>query len=189
MGHPEYPMREHTPPAAQDVSVSRLLTRGRDLVVGPCAVGLGVYAARRFYPGETILVFRGPRVERSDPVHLTPAGANLLQTGPRTYIDPEPPGVFVNHSCRPNAGVGRGRRLFALRVIPTGREIRFDYSTTMDENLWTMECLCGEQCCRGRVTDFRLLPLEVRETALALGAVPGFIARKHGPTRSGRRAS
>jgi hypothetical protein len=169
---------------------SRLLVGREDLVVGPCDVGRGVFAARRFLPGETILVFRGPRVDRSDPVHHTPAGANLLQTGPRTYIDPEPPGVFVNHSCRPNAGVGRERRLFALVEILPGQEIRFDYSTTMDEDLWTMECLCGEAGCRGRVTDFRLLPLEVRQTAIARGAVPGFIARRYGGImRSGRQAS
>jgi hypothetical protein len=150
------------------------------LRVALCPLGRGLFATRAYRPGDPIVVLRGPRIGRDDPVHLTPAGANLLQTGRRSYILPAPPGVFVNHSCDPNAGIVDDSRLVAIRDIAPDDEIRFDYSTTMDEDLWTMECRCGTPDCRGLVTDFRHLPTAVRERYLALGIVPGFIVRRWG---------
>ena len=147
------------------------------IFVGACDVGLGVFAARDLAPGQTILIFRGPRVEHDDPIHHTPLGANLLQTGTRTYIMPEPPGVLVNHSCDPNAGLVGNRHLVALRPIAAGQEIRYDYSTTMADGLWSLACRCGAPGCRRTVGDFRDLPPEVRDRYLRLGAVQGFIAR------------
>lgn len=147
--------------------------------VGDCNVGKGVFAARPFSPGDLILTFQGHRVEREDPIHFELLGANLIQTGRSTYIMPIEPGVFVNHSCDPNAGVSRNRRLIALKAIRLGEEIRFDYSTTMDEALWTMECCCGDPGCRSRVKDFGELPPEVQARYLSGQVVQGFIARKY----------
>lgn len=158
----------------------RRLAHLPDVVIDACDLGRGVFALRPFASGELILRFRGRRVDRDDPVHMQPEGANLLQTGRRTYIRLDPPGVFTNHSCDPNAGVFRNRRLVAIRPIARGEEIRFDYSTTMDEDFWTMPCACGKRECRGLVTDFRGLPEGIRNRYLALGAVPGFIARRYG---------
>ena len=145
-----------------------------------CSLGRGLFAARNYRAGELIMVLRGPRRERDDPLHDTPDGANLLQTGQRSYILLGPPGVFANHSCEPNAGIHGNRRLVAIRDIDAGDEIRFDYSTTMDEDLWTMPCRCGAPTCRGVVTDFKLLPETVRRHYLDLGIVQGFIARRWG---------
>jgi hypothetical protein len=150
--------------------------RGEDVFVADCALGRGLFAARAFAAGETILRLSGPPYGREDPIHATAEGANLLQTGRLSYIMLEPPAVYANHSCDPNAGVAR-RRLVAIRPIAAGEEIRFDYSTTMAEDDWTLPCRCGAAGCRGLVTDFRLLPADVRTRYLALGVVPGFIAR------------
>lgn len=144
--------------------------------VRPCALGRGLFARRAFAPGDLILRLDGPRYERTDPIHATDEGANLLQTGRRTYILLRPPAVFANHSCDPNAGVVGNRRLAAIRAIAPGEEITFDYSTTMDEDFWTLECRCGAPNCRGRVTDFRDLPAPLRRRYLDLGVVQGFIA-------------
>jgi hypothetical protein len=146
--------------------------------IGECSLGRGLFAATDFRREDLIMVFKGPRYERDDPIHQTREGANLLQTGLRTYILLQEPGVFVNHSCDPNAGIRINRRLVAIRDIVAGEEIRFDYSTTMDEGYWTMECRCGAAHCRGRVTDFHELPDEVRARYLALRIVQGFIARR-----------
>lgn len=146
-------------------------------VIGPCAVGRGLFAARSYQTGEIILNLAGPAVGRDHPIHFTPDGANLLQTGPHSYILLGPPGVFANHSCDPNAGIRSNRRLVAIKAIRAGEEIRYDYSTTMDEDFWTLECRCGSPRCRGVVTDFRLLPGEVKQRYLQLGVVQGFIAR------------
>lgn len=155
----------------------------RDVLVGPSPLGSGLFAGRDFATGELIVSMHGPRYDRDDPIHAEPYSANLLQTGQRTYILLDPPGVFANHSCDPNAGIVQNRRLVAIRTIACGEEIRFDYSTTMDEDLWTMECRCGSPQCRGMVTDFKRLPPDVRARYLSLGIVQGFITRKYGRER------
>ncbi|HPF35162.1 MAG TPA: SET domain-containing protein-lysine N-methyltransferase [Candidatus Krumholzibacteria bacterium] len=144
--------------------------------VRPCAIGRGLFALRAFAPGELILRLDGPRYEREDPIHATEQGANLLQTGRRTYILLTDPAVFANHSCDPNAGVVENRKLVAIRAIEPEDEITFDYSTTMEEDFWTLECRCGAENCRGKVTDFRNLPEPLRRRYLDLGVVQGFIA-------------
>lgn len=158
--------------------MSQRLVWDADVRVGPSNTGTGLFAARTFAAGERILLLHGLRFEREDPIHLTDKGANLLQTGRRTYILLEPPGVYANHSCDPNAGIAGNRALVALRDIPAGEEIRFDYSTTMDEDFWTMECRCGAATCRGVVGDFKTLPPEVQARYLERGVVQGFIARR-----------
>ncbi len=150
----------------------------RAVIVGDCSLGKGLYAGRPFSAGERILNLSGCRFDRDDPIHHLAVGANLLQTGRLTYILLEPPGVFANHSCNPNAGILGNRHLVAIRAIAAGEEIRYDYSTTMDEDYWTLDCRCGEPGCRGLVRDFKYLPPELQRRYLDLGIVQGFIARR-----------
>ena len=106
------------------------------------------------------------------------AQAYALQIGPDRYIDTEPLGRFTNHSCAPNAGVVEDQVLVALRPILPGEEIRFDYSTTMSENYWTLVCHCGAPECRGIIKDFHLLPTALQEQYLARRIVQAFIVRE-----------
>lgn len=140
--------------------------------------GKGVFAERIIFPGELILIFKGFRVNWGNPIHSSSMGSYLLQTGKRTYIMPSSPGMFVNHSCNPNAGIIDNRRLVAIKKIEQGEEITFDYSTTMEEEYWTMDCLCKETNCRGVILDFQKLPEDIMERYLLLGIVQGFIAQK-----------
>ena len=71
----------------------------RKIYVAKCNVGLGIFAKKRFEPGDLILSFAGRRVSQLDPIHLTEEGANLLQIGKHSYIFPSPPGLYANHSC------------------------------------------------------------------------------------------
>lgn len=151
-----------------------------DVFVAACELGSGLFAGSPIAAGSEILPLTGPPFSRQDPIHDTPDGANLMQTGPRSYIMLQPPAVFANHSCDPNAGIKAGRSLVAIRDIPAGKEIRFDYSTTMDEGFWTMPCRCGHPACRGVVTDFVDLPLSVQRRYLDLGIVQEFIALRVG---------
>ncbi len=151
-----------------------------ELMVAACDVGRGVFAARAYRRGEVILRFVGKAYDRSHPIHVTPKGANLLQVGTESYILPVGVGLYVNHSCKPNAGLSGTDVLVAIQDIALGEEIRFDYSTNMDEDLWTMPCACGARGCRGLVRDFKYLPEPLRRRYLALGIVPDFIAERHG---------
>ncbi len=143
--------------------------------IGACEFGLGVFAKRTIAPWETILAFDGPIIDFAETKRRGPRECMAFQIGPNTYIDTQPPAVFVNHSCDPNAGIRNDKNLVALRLIRAGEEIRFDYSTTMEERSFTMQCRCGAAGCRKLVTDFTTLPREVRSRYFAQGIVMSFI--------------
>jgi uncharacterized protein len=157
----------------------------RDIVyVADGDLGKGLFANRLIRAGEIIFVFAGPVIGFPEAVAKGDRECYPLQISKDKYIDLAEPGCYANHSCDPNAGVrdganGQSVRLVAIKDIPPGTEIRYDYSTTMDEDYFTMACRCGSPKCRGRVTDFKLLDSEVQERYLALGVVMSFIARQY----------
>ena len=134
-----------------------------DVFIAPCDLGQGRFAAREF---------------AAEAIARGSLESNPLQIEATTYLDLQPPGVFLNHSCVPNTGLVESCFLVALRAIARGEELRFDYSTTMHEDHWTMTCGCGAVGCRGVVTDFRLLPTERQQHYLRLGIVQPFIVRE-----------
>jgi hypothetical protein len=142
------------------------------------SLGLGVVARRRIRPGELILRFGGPSVTFAEAVAMGDDQCYTLQVAPDRYIDLDEPGRYVNHSCDPNTGVVQ-LHLVALRPIHPGEEVRFDYSTTMDEDHWEIPCLCGSPSCRGRIADFKHVDPPTRRRYLQLGIVMSFIARQH----------
>ena len=146
----------------------------KKVYVAECRLGRGLFAAVAIPRGEPILAFAG-RLRALREIRDRPDSFNMLQVGARLYMDLEAPGLFANHSCEPNAGVKDNTTLIALRDLVAGEEIQYDYSTTMAENLETMECACGGACCRRVIRDFRHLPLESKRYYLALGVVPDFI--------------
>lgn len=131
--------------------------------VGDCRYGKGVFAARKFLPSEEILKFQGPEIDLSTVLRKGDHAGNPLQIGFDRYLDLEPPGNLVNHSCEPNAGISHNSTLIAIREIGKGEEIFYDYSTTMGDGGWTMVCECGSESCRKIITDFRLLPPPPKE--------------------------
>ena len=58
-------------------------------------------------------------------------------------------------------------------------EIFYDYSTTMDEDSWTLQCKCGSQNCRKIVKDFKFLPQELQKKYLELNIVQNFIKKQN----------
>jgi hypothetical protein len=149
---------------------------GSDAVyVDKCALGVGVFAGRDFFEGELLFRFSGEIVTLSHALAKGDAEGNVLQIAPATYIDLEPPGVYANHSCEPNAGIRDLVSGFALRPISRGEEILYDYSTTMSEQRWTMRCHCGTPSCRGVIGDFHDLPPELQREYLAMRIVQPFI--------------
>jgi uncharacterized protein len=159
---------------------------GPSVMVARSAIGRGVFASQYFEPGQPILTFGGPVLATPEMLALGPDRAYALQIGTGEFLDLTPPGRYLNHSCDPNAGILDGRALIALRPIVSGEEIRFDYSTAMREDHWTMECRCGEYLCRRVVLDFHHLPPITQNRYLQLGIVQRFIVdevRRRSPTR------
>ena len=148
------------------------------ICVGSCRFGAGVFARARIYRGEEILRFSGPLIDLETVLAKGMRQSDPLQIGPGLYLDIGPPGVLVNHSCAPNAGIRDDVRLVALSDIVVGEEIFYDYSTTMGEEQWTLTCLCGSDQCRGEVGDFKDLPFRTRRRYLRLGVVQSYLARQ-----------
>lgn len=143
--------------------------------IRPCDVGLGVFASRHIHQGEIILRVWGPVIDFAETKRRGPRECMAIQIGHDRYIDTQAPAVFVNHSCDPNAGIRDDELMVALRDISAGDEIRFDYSTTMEEQSFTMQCLCHSPLCRGLVRDFSTLPPSVKAHYLSLKVVMNFI--------------
>jgi hypothetical protein len=109
--------------------------------------GRGVYAATPIDRGQRILEFQGVTLKSAE---LTD-DMLAMQIGPDEWLcsDGSLLDDCVNHSCEPNAGFTDGSPvLFALRFIEAGEEITWDYSTSIAETGWTLECRCGALTCR-----------------------------------------
>ena len=137
-----------------------------------------MFARRAIRRGEILLAFGGPLIDFAETKRRGASECMAIQVGPDKYIDTQPPGVFVNHSCAQNTGIRNDWDLVALRDIPQGEEIRYDYSTSMDEKSFTMRCQCGSPGCRQVVTDFAELPAAVQDYYLCRRLVMSFIVRR-----------
>lgn len=142
------------------------------------SLGRGLFATQLIKKDEQILEFTGPIISFEETLQKGDKEANPLQIGPIEYIDIQEPGVLVNHSCSPNAGVRNDKFLVAIEDIQPFIEIVFDYSTTMDEDSWTLECKRGCPNCRHIIKDFKYLPLNVQKNYLKLNIVQSFIRKK-----------
>jgi len=143
-------------------------------------IGRGLFATKLIKQNEQILEFKGSIISLEEALKKPPDKiSHPLQIGPAEYIDINEPGVLANHSCTPNAGIKNDRLLIALRDIPPNEEICYDYSTTMDENNWTLECKCGTPNCRKIVKDFRFLPPSIQKKYLELNIIQSFIIKQN----------
>lgn len=143
--------------------------------VRECDLGRGLFADHSYNTGDVILKFEG----RTVPAHVVAAMGDeqcyMIQIGPDLYFEPVEPGRYTNHSCAPNAAIKDDYVLVALTDIQVDEQICFDYSTTMSEDNWTMECRCGASNCRGTIKDFGELPAELQHRYLDMGVVQSFI--------------
>ncbi len=149
--------------------------------ISNCALGLGVFAKVPIKPRETIFYLTGRLIDFEEAV-ASEYGEHSIQIGLNRYVSPHSsagyphsPARYINHSCSPNSGFVDEIRLIALNQIHPGEEICFDYSTTMLERYWELDCLCGAAQCRGRIRDFDLLPLAWQQHYIRLGVVPDYI--------------
>lgn len=137
----------------------------------------GNYAStlRPIFNNEIIAVFGGVPIDFNETLRLGDRESFALQVGLNRYIYLDAPYRFFNHSCEPNCGLTPGLELIAIRDIEQGEELSYDYSTTMLEQHWEMKCNCGASRCRKRITDFNLLPHDIRKFYLDRNLVQSFI--------------
>jgi uncharacterized protein len=129
---------------------------GYELSVTGDGRGEGVFATRRFKPGETVMI---GEIERRLPGNHSHA----TQVGLGQYVLLGGLGSKVNHSCDPNCRVNASGApdLVARRHIEPGEEITFDYAMrNYSIEHFPSPCLCGAAACRGTITGWKDLPLD-----------------------------
>lgn len=151
--------------------------------------GFGLFAAQPFAPGAVLVADDdGSYYDRTlSAAEAAARGLDLVhscfQIDSDRYI--EASGVvddFINHACRPNAGIRlteRGYELIALAEIPAHGEISYDYSTYISRHAReVLSCACSAPGCRDRVSAFVELPAEQRQFYIDRGIVGQFIRRE-----------
>jgi len=143
--------------------------------------GKGVFAMVQLPANLPILEFGGDFFTKNTLKH----GPELfLQVGPDLYLGPSGQvDDYVNHSCEPNCSliiVGNRAILYSLYVIPEGREITFDYSTSSTDKLsdWAMPCKCGKVNCRKVISGYQYLDNNIKKMYFDKDMLPLFIREK-----------
>lgn len=131
--------------------------------------GRGVFAVRDIAKGELIVEYLGKRMtheaasNRYDDESVRRHHTFLFSVDDELCIDGGRNGNearLINHSCTPNAFAEiEDRRIFirALRLIPAGDEVAYDYwystdsSYTLNDLKRLYPCRCGTAKCRGTI--------------------------------------
>ena len=154
--------------------------------------GQGVFANININKFQTICFLEGEKIDIYEMMKRIDdgieAGSDPLQIDDETYLDLDELSRLFNHSCNPNGYIKGRNELIAIKDIKIGEEIKYDYSTTMNDNekiindakgiLWTCRCKCGESNCRKLIDQFRRLPKETQEFYINNKMIPDFILRK-----------
>ena len=118
--------------------------------------GRGVFARRRFAPGDVITPYapQQQRLSIDDPAATAAAASKFTLVSEAAWVivpDTSVPGGWLcNHSCAPNAAIysdGPGR-IQCLRPIDPGQEVTIFYGWVTVNEPERDPCLCGSQSCR-----------------------------------------
>ncbi len=112
------------------------------------AKGHGVFALRGFMRRETVIV--GKAID-----HPPRRTRMSVQVDWGRHVEMDAPATLLNHSCAPNLGVlenqWRAYDFVALRDIPAGEELAFDYAMTEHSLVAALSCCCGSAGCPGEI--------------------------------------
>lgn len=124
------------------------------------AKGLGVFGARKFSRGETVVVGKA--------IEYPPERTRMsVQVDWERHVEMDAPATLLNHSCEPNLGVRENRwsafDFVALRDISAGEELTFDYAMTEHELVASLSCCCGSLACVGEIRPWSYRDQEWRD--------------------------
>lgn len=145
------------------------------LAVRPSEIeGRGLFASQDI-PAGTLLVRLGGRLvssaELDDLINRANADPDIPYVDTITIygdyhlvIPPETDVHYGNHSCDPNTWHVGPYKIAARRDIQAGEEVTIDYGTSSGAAGFRMDCGCGSNLCRRRITaeDWRRRELQAR---------------------------
>ncbi len=145
--------------------------------------GLGVFAITPIKKGTLVHPMGGVKMSSSAVVRAIEAGSMCIddpfQISEDRFLKLDRLSYTFNHSCDPNVGVSRRWGLVALRDIPKGQQITYDYSTTVCSHCeWHMKCACGFAVCRKVIRNVLSIPKKRRVWLATARMLPLYIARE-----------
>jgi ribosomal protein S27E len=149
----------------------------KKISVQDCKHGKGIFSTMDLPCGTVVCKVTGSVLSFEETVKLGDQECYCLQIDKKLYLIPSPPFYFSNHSCDPNCGLNERLELITIKDLKKGEELCWDYSTSMLERHWTMQCLCGKENCRGIIKDFDLLPQHLQHKYKNLKIVLPYILR------------
>src|SRR3989338_8384305 len=122
--------------------------------------GKSIFIARNFTRDDSIFVISGP-ITKTPSIYTVPITVDL-------FIDPLPPGKFLNHSCEPSCGIKNRTEVVAMRNLEKNEEITIDYAMIVfdydqSELKQDLTCNCGSKICRGKFGSYENLSEELRQ--------------------------
>ena len=120
----------------------------------------------------TRFISGGQHVFRIEGIRTRRPTAFSVQIGANRHIDIDRrlslesqldryPWRFMNHSCDPNTMID-GQNVVAVRPIPAGEHLTFNYNTTEYDMAEPFTCQCGSVFCGGVIRGYRHLTTEER---------------------------
>jgi uncharacterized protein len=148
----------------------------KDLVeIRPSRIGRGLFAVKNIPAHTPICTINGPLLSFAETILLGDKESHAMQIDRDKYILCDPPFLYSNHSCDPNCAISKDLVCYTLIDIKENQELLWDYSTSMLERHWQMQCNCGAACCRKIIRDFDLLPEIVQQKYINMNIVLPFI--------------
>jgi SET domain-containing protein len=121
--------------------------------------GLGFFAKESINKGEIVAIKAGHIIDKATlnaNRHIVLDSemglADGLYLAPLTTDEMPKSMVYMNHGCSPNAGFAGNVVIVAIRDIRVGEEITVDYAMHMADPEYLMNCNCGYENCRGKIT-------------------------------------
>ena len=122
--------------------------------------GKSIFTARNFKRDDSIFVISGP-VTKTPSIYTVPITVDL-------FIDPLPPGKFLNNSCEPSCGIKNRTEVVAMRDLDKDEEVTIDYAMIIPEYdqsrlKQNLTCTCGSKICRGEFGSYKKLSDELKQ--------------------------
>lgn len=138
--------------------------------------GNGIFALQDFEKGCDIFDLKGKLVyfannNKNDSL----SNPDWVGIGKNLWMEVEKPGLNLNHSCKPNAGIKGEVSIVALQDIKQGEEITIDYSITEEDHFWVMDCHCNASICRKSIRSIQYLSVETINTYMPF--VPDYFQK------------
>jgi hypothetical protein len=148
------------------------------VIVKDSKFGKGIFTTVDLPKKSVLFKISGKPLTFEDTLQMSNDECYTLQIGINKYLLPNHPFHLSNHSCVPNCGINRKMEFITLCDIKAGEELCWDYSTSMLEKHWIMQCDCGNQECRHVIRDFDLLPVNIQERYIQMKIVLPFIVEE-----------